>query len=169
MILFIFIGIIVFIIFFKNGGEKMSKINGDQLYNGKKWANYRIGDVVKLPSFLFDENPHNLLYHLYSFKGSLAEEFLKRKYPSFLGNINSKSDLNKIDKAGLKKYIDENDESLKNDFGLLNTIINERKKNENIDKNTLILHIRIGDVICWYENGKKGKNSWENADFYSKQ
>ena len=170
MILFIFIGIIVFIIFFKNGGDKMSEINENQLYNGKKWADYRIGDVVKLPHCLINEPPHNILYHLYSFKGSLAEEYLKRKYPSFLGNVNSKSDFNKIDKTGLKKYVEENEESLKYDFELLKKIINERKKNiQSIDKNTLILHIRIGDVICWYENGKKGPGSWENADHYSKQ
>jgi hypothetical protein len=169
IILFVLL-LILFVFFLKKNGEQMSEINGSDLYNGYEWADYRIGDVVKLPLCLINEPPHNILYHLYSFKGSLAEEYLKRKYPTFFGNINSKSDIDKINKQELEKYIKENEETLKYDFALLNTIIKERKNNnENVDNNTLVLHIRIGDVICFYENGKKGPGSWENADFYSKQ
>ena len=43
----------------KNNNKAMLEINGDQLYNEKKWADYIIGDVIKSHLFL-TECPSNL-------------------------------------------------------------------------------------------------------------
>ena len=94
----------------------------EQLYNGNKWDNYRLGDVFLMsPSDRF-YNPdfkENVLYHTTDYPGSIAAEYI-------LFNKN-------------KKF---------QNFELLNKIIKSRLNNFSISENNLILHIRVGDVLC---------------------
>ena len=120
--------------------------NLTNLYNGQQWNEYRLGDVYHSPPHILDPNDkENVLYHKYKFPGSIANE-----------------------------YINTNKEGPKNTFLLLK-IINSKIKNKNNYQDTLFLHIRVGDVLCnfndeWIRriNGplyysKKGDKVWWNG------
>jgi len=80
-------------------------------------------------------------YHIKDFPNSIASEFIQRNKPHKLDN-----------------------------FDLLKQIINERKNSESVPDDTLVLHIRVGDVLCVktaYDDGpkhysKKGDVEWWN-------
>jgi hypothetical protein len=137
-----------------------SSFNSGDLYNSDKWGAYRIGDCIRFPEFLVESNPYCLLYHIYKYPGSIAQEYLQTKYPQL-------KDRN-YDKKAFEKYINKNVESLRNDYPLLIKIINKRKTNEIIPENTLILHIRTGDVLCGHSSDQKkyskvGDPGWWNT------
>jgi len=119
----------------------------EKLYNGDKWAKYRLGDVFIMdkkskhwdPSF-YD----NLIYHNKDYPGTIADEYI-------LKNI-----------SGVSRNTQ-----------LLQEIINKRRiKINTFNNNLLVLHIRTGDVICkkfdWQKNAlemysKKGNKTWWNG------
>jgi len=117
-----------------------------QLYNGDKWANYRLGDVYMLNKNEDMYNPtvnDNILYHKDDYVGTIANE-----------------------------YINKNKLSGKNEK-LLKQIIESKAKDKYTYPDTLFLHIRIGDVLCeknkWLTkiNGPKhyskvGDTTWWN-------
>jgi len=101
------------------------------LYNGDKWNKYRLGDVVfRDPhgEYYTDNFYDSVLYHEDLYPSTIASEYMK---------------LNK---------------KLKNvaDFKLLNDIISKKQTNKNsISEDTLVLHIRTGDVMCKYHSSEK--------------
>jgi hypothetical protein len=135
-IFYIIIIIFIFIVLFHNISSFTSNIYEKSyimknLYNGNKWNKYRLGDVVFRDPYgeYYTNNFYDsVLYHEDLYPGTIASEYMK---------------LNK---------------NLKNlsDFKLLNDIIAKKQKNENyISENTLILHIRVGDVMCKYRPYEK--------------
>ena len=124
---FVVVLVILFLIFILI--NKKSSFSSSSIYNGDHWNNYRLGDVVLMSksSKFYDSKFHdNVLYHTTEYPGSIAAE-----------------------------YIRDNDKY--QNFELLNKIINKRKSNyiETIDDHSLVLHIRVGDVICKLGDGAK--------------
>ena len=129
--------------------DKMKDFISAKLYNGDKWAKYRLGDVVILEpagnTGHWDPNFYdNVLYHQTDYPGSIAEEYI-RKFK------NSPSEHN------IMRLLD---------------IIKQRKKKNNSSvpsERALYLHIRVGDVMCkqfsWisdadFHYSKKGDDDW---------
>lgn len=117
------------------------------LYNGDKWNSYRIGDVFK-----FDKNnihyneyyPNNINYHKERFPDSIASEYMKR-------NMSSNG----------------------NNLELLKQIIDEKSTEIYISDNTLVLHMRVGDVMCSFlpifkepYNKQNNVEWWDNVVQY---
>ena len=93
----------------------------NSLYNGDKWANYRLGDVYLQSKYdrIYDPTYHdNVLYH-------------KEQFPNSIAN----------------QYINKNTHNEKN-YKLLQYIIESMTIDKLEYPDTLFLHIRIGDVIC---------------------
>jgi len=151
-IILILIFILIFVLMFNKNNFSSSNIadsvyNKESLYNGSKWNNYRIGDVILMSPYDKFYKPNyreNILYHTQEYPGSIAAEYIKRNKSS-------------------KKF---------QNFKLLHKILNERSPNqEPVRDNTLILHMRVGDVLCkkiWTDNGplkyaKKGDTDWWNS------
>jgi hypothetical protein len=116
--------------------RRVSSFEGNNLYNGKKWANYRLGDVYTFSKNdnhykIFDQ--HNVMYHTNEeYKGTIAYEYIKE-------NVSGEA----------------------KNFEVLRKII-ERKATDTHDyPNTLFLHIRIGDIVC-----QKDTWQGENAPMY---
>jgi len=117
------------------------------LYNGDKWDGYRIGDVFKFDK----DNVHynslysdNILYHEEKFPDSIASEYIKRNTLNSGGNLEL-----------LKQIIDEKDDSVY------------------VSDSTLVLHMRVGDVMCSFlpifkESYNKQNNIewWDNVVQY---
>jgi len=95
------------------------------LYNGDKWANYRLGDV-----FLISKN--NRMYSPKYFDNIL---YHKTEYPGTIAN----------------EYINKNTTEGKN-VQLIQQIIESKTKDTYNYPDTLFLHIRVGDVICVKDN-----------------
>jgi hypothetical protein len=112
--------LILSLILFLPGFSSFTSISS-KLYNGEKWAKYRIGDVYLLDKSSRMYDPayfENILYHKDSFPGTIANE-----------------------------YIIKNDAPGKNKE-LLQSIIEKRVTDKNMYPDTLFLHIRVGDVLC---------------------
>ena len=139
ILLFGIIGIILLIILIINTKKNSKFTSNNSLLVSKYWDNYRVGDVfiTSTNSKHYNSNFYdNVLYHKDKYPGTIASEYLKR-------NIDSKDQ----------------------DIQLLKKIIEEKKKQtkvDSIDDNELILHIRIGDVLCV-------KLDWADIDHYSKK
>ena len=132
--------------------NKKCSFSSSSVYNGDYWRNYRLGDVVLMSKFSRFYDPsysENIFYHTTEYPESIAAEYIEKN----------------------KKY---------QDFELLNKIINDRKigYTETIDDRTLVLHIRVGDVLCkkvWIDNAKDhyskvgNKNWWKNVVNYIKK
>ena len=131
VLLVVLIILVLFILIKVPGTSKFSKSSkfSEDLYNGEHWNNYRIGDVFLMSPqdgrFYNPKYSENILYHTKDYPDSIAAEYMNKN----------------------KKY---------QNFDLLNQIINKRKKENNkLDDHTLVLHIRVGDVLCkkvWIEN-----------------
>ena len=149
-IIFIFIGMIkIYSRFSKFSSYKESF--ADKLYNGTKWNKYRIGDVFMMDpmgDYYTPEFYDSVLYHESLYPDSIAYEYMKRN------------------KQFMKK------QNLK----LLKQIIAEQRKKykfNDVLKNVLVLHIRVGDVLCRYDESerfdyerkytKKGDVLWWNS------
>ena len=134
------IGIIILIIGIINTNKNSKFTSNNSLLVSKYWDNYRVGDVFFSPK----SSKHytdlsfydNVLYHKDKFPGSIASEYIKK-------NVDSKNQ----------------------NIELLKQIIEEKKKQtkvESIDDSELILHMRIGDVLCV-------NLDWGDIDHYSKK
>ena len=118
----------------------------ENLYNGSKWDKYRLGDIILNPadSFYYDTtHPWNILYHVNQYPGSIASEYIK------------------LNKDGVFKNVE-----------LLNQIMSKMDKNISIPDTTLVLHIRVGDVLCKKDlnfsivYSKAGDINWWNDLIY---
>jgi hypothetical protein len=153
-ILYLVITIFILIFLFKNKSSFKPNIDDrsyimKNLYNGDQWNKYRLGDVVfrdPKGKYYTDDFYDSVLYHEELYPGTIASEYIK---------LNKK----------LKTI---------SNFSLLNDIISKKQKNKNeISKNTLILHIRVGDVMCNFKENerstfhnkytKKGDTLWWNS------
>jgi hypothetical protein len=94
----------------------------ETLYNGDKWGNYRIGDV-------FFQKLENKFYKPEFYENVL---YHPKEYP---GSIAAEY-MKKATKTA--------------DLDVLKQIVNDRTVSEPI--NDLILHIRVGDVVCYSDN-----------------
>lgn len=92
--------------------------------NDKKWLNYRLGDII---------TGWGEVYNEYTDK-------VHKKYPNSIGDLY----INKT------KNIDKQFQNL----DILIDIIDLKNKNTKNTKNIIALHLRIGDVILDYNNGK---------------
>jgi len=91
-----------------------------KLYNGNKWANYRIGDVFynNMNSKFYDDSfDENVLYHKNEYPGTIASEYI---------NLNTEG----------------------TNYNLLRRIIESRITDKKTYPDILFLHIRVGDVLC---------------------
>jgi hypothetical protein len=145
-IIIIFIGIVKN---FSNFSKFSSyeTILADKLYNGTKWNKYRIGDVFMMDPTGDYYKPgfyDSVLYHETMYPGTIAYEYMKRN------------------KQFMKKQ----------NLQLLKQIIMEQQNKYNdVLENTLVLHIRVGDVLCTYKEKKvfnnkytkKGDTVWWNS------
>jgi hypothetical protein len=97
------------------------------LYNGDKWNEYRLADVYNAYKNLYSiKDKDNILYHVDKFPNSIAAEYMKRN--TSLISQNTK---------------------------LLNNILNGREELTTRFKDyDLILHIRVGDILCEYSDGR---------------
>jgi hypothetical protein len=112
------------------------------VYNGNHWNNYRLGDVILMPRSSRFYDPDNHENVLYH----------TTDYP---GSIAA-------------EYIRESKKH--KDFKLLNKIINKRNNLEKVEDHTLILHIRVGDVICkkvWIDNAKDHYSKIDNTFWWN--
>ena len=95
--------------------------------NNKYWKRYRLGDIYSCwTNKKYDKYPHE--YY----------KSIPKRYPNSIG----------------AEYVLRNKPMKKNNFFLLNKILNEKSK-EQINKpkeNDIILHLRIGDVIKEYND-----------------
>jgi hypothetical protein len=142
-ILILILVLVLILIFFNYNSSSTFKSTfsiREKLYNGDKWAKYRLGDVFVMEKNSKFYNPNfdeNLLYHLTDFPDTIAYEYMKNNVSGVPRNT-----------PLLQEII--NKRRIKNDFTLFNR--------------TLVLHIRVGDVLC-----KKTWKGSEGPDFYSKK
>ena len=118
-----------------------------EVYNGISWREYRVGDVLYYTNRIANFDEQTLHRQIFLFPGSIAEEYIFLTYPF------------------LEKYSEENIDSLKGsedqekiknssdnyNIELLNSIINKRI-NSIPPEDSLVLHIRIGDVLCVFKS-----------------
>lgn len=100
--------------------EKKGKLSKEfeKLYN-KQWDHYRIGDVYKWGKGK-DHEYNSIKYHEEQFPDSIAAEYLTKLKDNEKENIN-----------------------------LLKNILDNRPKLKNLpEKNSFVLHMRVGDVFC---------------------
>jgi len=126
--------IIILLVIFILINKRSPFSSSSGIYNGDHWNNYRLGDVVLMPRYsnFYDPGFHENVL------------YHTTEYPGSIADEYIR---------GSKKH---------KDFEFLNKIINSRNNLEKVDDHTLVLHIRIGDVIC--------KKVWRNdaKDHYSK-
>lgn len=147
--------------------KKLSQLE-EKLYNGDKLNGYRLGDLILHPIYLTRNHEFSSIREsIYKYPDTIAVKYLKEKYP-FLQKINSEDDFERYDKLynDFEIYISENKDT-KPDIQLLNKIIKDNGFTESIfESNTLVLHIRVGDILCNYNNdtrnnySKKGNKVW---------
>ena len=105
--------------------------NKEYLVNQDKWKNYRLGDIIS--GYIFRAERDN--YDKYS---SRYPDSIATKYANQIYNLEDK-----------KKFYN---------IKILNDICQEKiKENKNFklpEANDLVIHIRCGDAILTYENGK---------------
>ena len=144
------------------------------LYNGDKYNGYRLADVVFYPDYLTSGHKYSTRDHIYMYPDTIGVEYLKKKYP-FLNKIKNKYDFEKYNTEYIEfeDYINKNLDSITVDIDILNELIKKRSKEKtNINKNTLVLHIRVGDVLCKKDlnfsivYSKAGDINWWNDLIY---
>lgn len=112
--------------------EKESQETKDieKLLFNESWNKYRLGDVLQ---YWPDENTK---YHLTSFPGSIAAEYMQRTQK-------------------------------KDDMETIIQIVNE-KSNNNITTPDLVIHIRIGDVMCdiLWRHGRECYSAYGNTEWW---
>lgn len=103
-------------------------IKKESLVNNNNWSQYRLGDIFKYWN--------NLKYQKYNFEYINS---IKHKYKNSIGDL----------------YLKRN-KSRKKNYELIKNIVNEKSKNyKNLPKsNEVILHLRIGDSIKDFKNGR---------------
>ena len=112
--------ILVFILFIITWLIPLRKISKEfeKLYN-KQWDHYRIGDVYNWGKGN-DHDYNSIKYHEEQFPDSIAAEYLTK--------------------------LKDNE---KNDINLFKNILDNRPKLKNLpEKNSFVLHMRVGDVFC---------------------
>jgi hypothetical protein len=180
LILFVFIVAVVVIygiIFVKSNFDEDSFDEANlesKLYNGDKLNGYRLADVIFYPDYLTSDHPYSTADHLYRFPDTIGTMYVKRKYPE-LNLINGpgdfkkhKNEYNKFEHKVLTNLYD-----MKIDIQLLNQIIKEKGLPQpNFPYSTLLLHVRVGDVLCNYsptqahDYSKVGDPVWWNSVLY---
>jgi hypothetical protein len=158
IILIIFVVIVVFVscIYFntsKFDKPQIIKLE-DKLYNGDKLNGYRLADVIFYPDYLTNKHQYSTSDHLYRFPDTIGTIYVKRKYPELSG-INSPEDFEKQkdNYTRFEKKVLENLHDIKIDIELLNDIIKQKQFSQpNFPYSTLMLHVRVGDVLCNYKD-----------------
>lgn len=115
------------------------------MLNRQYWQNYRLGDIIK--GWFIEVN--KLHYH---------EKTLK-KWPTSIGS-------KYISRTSSKKV-----KKKKNNFRIVRDIIKQKIKKENFptpDKNEIILHLRLGDVIRSYDKKTKKFTVKDNFEYVTK-
>ena len=101
------------------------------LFNGS-WNEYRLGDVLQ-------QWPNEKVkYHLTSFPGSIAAEYMQSTQK-------------------------------KNDMETLSRIVNEKSTNNTIITPDLVIHIRIGDIMCniLWRHGRECYTAYGNTQWWN--
>jgi hypothetical protein len=160
----------------KNINDELIKNIIEKIYNGDNLDGYRLADCIMYPDYLTRKNTMDTTLHLlYKYPNTICDTYIKSKFPTF-NNIKSELDAddfkNNYKYDNFKNYINNNIKNIKIDTILLNEIIklkSEKYRIPTIDKEDLVLHIRIGDIICnkKYSQGvsqysKKGNDNWWN-------
>jgi hypothetical protein len=163
LILTVFV-IVVYIYFnTSNFGESQIVNLEEKLYNGDKLNGYRLADVIFYPDYLTTKHQYSTADHLHRFPDTIGTIYVKRKFPE-LRQINKVEDFekHKEDYARFETKILANLPDYKIDIDLLNDIIKEKQfPQPNFPYSTLMLHVRVGDVLCNY-------NDMDHAYTYSK-
>ena len=125
------------------------------LFNGDSLNGYRLSDLICYPDYLTKYNGPWTFDHLYKYKDSIGVKYIKEKFPE-LKNINSEEDKNSSEFLKFEEYIKNNYKSISVDIVLLNKIMETYNYKSDIELNnqTLILHIRVGDILCKKDEGK---------------
>jgi hypothetical protein len=140
---------------FSNNNLSISELT-KSLYNGDTLDGYRLADVVFYPDYLTRYGADSTIDHVYKYPNTIGTKYIKKRFP-MLQKLKSEKDLEiyKDEYFRLEKYILNNLSSLHVDIDLLNELIDEISlKKEVLHKNTLILHIRVGDVLCKYGDNR---------------
>jgi len=170
LIIFVVLVLVIYGINFKsNFGEDNLE---SKLYNGDKLNGYRLADVIFYPDYLTSDHPYSTADHLYRFPDSIGTNYVKRKYPA-LNGINSAEDFEDTKNNEYNKFehkILTNLYDMKVDIDLLNEIIDEKQLPQpDFPYSTLLLHVRVGDVLCNYsptqarDYSKVGNPEWWNS------
>lgn len=102
------------------------KNNQEYMINDNKWKNYRLGDILK-------------------------GYCIKNKEYKYINGI-KKNLPNSIGSKYLNKTSDRKDKKL--DLQILNEILNDIKNKKKPNKNDIVVHLRLGDVLLDYKNDK---------------
>jgi hypothetical protein len=145
----------------------------NNLYNGKEYDWYRIGDVLYYPEHFVSIDKQGLGHHLHRYPGSIAEEYIFTLYP-FLKGYNE-DNINTIHKESEVFKSVHYDQTYKASNGcinikcleILNTILLKRLSTVQYEhkKDDLVLHIRTGDTFkLGYTDyySKTDNNVWWN-------
>jgi hypothetical protein len=141
----------------------------NKLYNGDKLNGYRLADIIFYPDYLTDKHQYSTADHLYRFPDTIGTTYVKRKYPE-LNKINNPEDFEiyKNDYKTFENKVLGNLHQIQIDVNLLNQIISEKRFTQpQFSYSTLLLHVRVGDVLCNYKDmthaydyAKVGNNQW---------
>ena len=163
--------VICWMCFIKSTQSGFSNLES-KLYNGDKLNGYRLADIIFYPDYLTYKHKYSTADHLYRFPDSIGTMYVKRKYPELSG-INSPEDFesNRSDYMIFEKKVLKNLYDMKIDIDLLNEIIKEKKLPQpKFPYSTLLLHVRVGDVLCSYKDthnpyhySKVGNPVWWNS------
>jgi hypothetical protein len=160
LLVFIVIAVVIYRLCFDSSGFRNLE---SKLYNGDKLNGYRLADVIFYPDYLTIKHQYSTSDHLYRFPDTIGTIYVKRKYPE-LNRINHPEDFEKYknDYYRFENRVLTNLYDMKIDVELLNKIIKEKKLPQpKFSHSTLLLHVRVGDVLCSYNNSN-------NAYHYSK-
>ena len=162
-ILFLLLIVIAFIF------TRQERFQPEKLYNGTNWDSYRLADIILYPDYLSTSCSFTTLHSMYKYPDTIGVKYAKRKFP-FLNKIQSKEDASIFKNSEEDKYLENNGKSIQLDLNLLKSIIEEQCGNNTVHSHkTLLLHMRVGDVICSYPEdyttryAKKGNKDWWNS------
>jgi hypothetical protein len=142
--------IIIFIIFIVNRPSTFSKTKGS----------YRLADLILYPEQIVG-GERSTTYMLESYPESIAVKYIFQEFPCLKKELDNKSCIELVKKKNDNNYI--------NTKILMNIIKSDKeysKYKKSFSNNELVLHVRIGDVLC-----DKNRNFKDNKTFpqiYSK-
>ena len=139
------------------------------LYNGNQLDGYRLADCIMYPDYFTRSNTiKDVVGLLYKYPNTICDKYIKTTFPIFQ-EIKNKYDaydyLTNHRYDNFKNDMNKGIKDIKINIDLIYKLIQEKDNAKSpLKTNDLVLHIRVGDVMCNHKFGnrysKKNNVSW---------